>query len=510
MKITTEPREDHQTKVVAEFETAALEKYKHQAARKIAQKAKVPGFRPGKAPYDVILRLYGEPTIEEDAVELMVEDIYPQMLDEAKINPAAPGTLEDISREGAIKFTFVIPLEPTVNLADYKEIRKEYQPEPVTEKEIDDFIQRLRRSYSTAVPVERKAKVGDLVYVKVNATLVKPAEDEKAEILKDSPLQVVIGENDPDQNDFPYVGFGDNLKGLAANEEKTFKYTYPKDSKFDKLQGKAVEFHVLVETIKELTLPELDEDFIHNFGEFESVEKFKESIKTQLEARHTSEYDESFFETLLDELQKKAEVKYPPQLLDHEMEHVLEAVTKDLADQHMELDAYLKTLKKEKDVWMEEDIKPAARKRLERSLILDEFARLEKLQIKNEEVQAEIGRMLTEMQGSMDVKKLEKQLRSEKVANAITMQAANRVHSNLVFARMKDIATGKADADQAAESVEAKPKTAAKKKTTKPVKSETEPEVKAKTNVSEEKAPAKPRKPKKVVEGGTESADKKE
>ncbi len=499
MKITTEPREDHQVKVVAEFEKAALDKYKHQAARKIASKAKIPGFRPGKAPYDVIARLYGEPAIEEEAIELMVEAIYPEMLDEAKITPAAPGSLEDISKEDDIKFSFIVPLEPTVDLGSYKELRKEYQPETASEKEVEEFIQRLRRTYATAEPVERKAKEGDLVYVKVNATLLKPGEDEQPELLKDSPLQLVIGESDAETNDFPYPGFGDNLKGLTANEEKTFKYTYPKESKFEKLQGKAVQFQVLLETIKELTLPELNDEFIHNFGEFESVEKFTESIKTQLDARHTAEYDQNFYEGLMDDLRGKAVVKYPPQLLEHEMEHVVEAVTRDLAEKHMELDAYLKTLKKEKEAWMEEEVKPAAQKRLERSLIMDEFARQEKVQVKNEEVQAEIGRMLTEMQGSMDYKKLEKQLRSEKVANAFTMQAANRVHSNNVFLRLKAIATGMADEEK----VEEKKKTEPKKKPAKVEKTSPETES-AEPAVSAETQPVKTRKPRKTGESGTE------
>ena len=87
MKIETQALEDHQTKVTAEFEASALEKYKHQAAHRIANKSKIPGFRPGKAPYDVVLRIYGEDTIHDEAVELMVEDVYPQILTEAKSNP---------------------------------------------------------------------------------------------------------------------------------------------------------------------------------------------------------------------------------------------------------------------------------------------------------------------------------------------------------------------------------------------------------------------------------------
>jgi len=123
-------------------------------------------------------------------------------------------------------------------------VRKDYNPKPVTDEQVDDFIQHLRRTYATAEPVDRPAEIGDLVYVKVDATLLNPGEDDKPQLLKDSPLQLVIGEKDPEENGYPYTGFGDELIGLAANEEKTILYTYPKDSKFEKLRGKKVEFHV--------------------------------------------------------------------------------------------------------------------------------------------------------------------------------------------------------------------------------------------------------------------------
>lgn len=461
MKITTEPREDHQMKVVAEFAASDLDKYKQQAARRIASKAKIPGFRPGKAPYDVIARLYGEPAIEEDAIELMVEKVYPDILTEAKIEPAAPGTLEDIQKEDPLKFTFVVPLEPTVELGNYLEIRKKYTPKPVTANQVDEFITRLQRTYATAEPVERPAQKDDLVYVKVDATLQKPAEDEKAEILKDTPLQLVIGENDPEENDYPYAGFGDNLIGMSANEEKTVKYTYPKDTKFEKLRGKAVEFHILLQNVKKLTLPELNDEFAKMFGEYENFKDLKAAVKTQIEMRQNGEYDQEYFNDLLEEMLKIATVKYPPQVLEHEMEHVVENVTHDLEHQKMELDVYLKTIKKEKEEWLESDVKPAARKRLERMLLLQELSKLENVQVEKEELQAEITTMLTEIQDGSDAKQIEKQLRNKKVANALTMEAASRVMDRKVYLRLKEIATGMAAEKEA----EAKP--AAKKAVTK-------------------------------------------
>ncbi len=499
MKIETQAREDCQMQVSAEFETTALEKYKHQAARRISQKGKIPGFRPGKAPFDVIARIYGDEAIEEEAIELMVEDVYPQILTEAKIEPAAPGMLEDISKKDPLKFTFVVPLEPTVDLGGYKEIRKKYSPKPVNKKDVEEFIERLKKNYATAEPVERPSAKGDLVYVKLDAFILNPSENDKPELLKDSPLQLVIGDTESERGEFPYAGFGDNLIKMSANDVKTIKYTYPGDSKYEQLRGKEVEFTAKMESVKELHLPEFDDAFAQTVGDFENAEKLRENIKEQLEARNQDEYDGSWFEELMDDLVAQTKINYPPQILDHEMEHVVETVNDDLTRQKMELDVYLKTIKKEKAIWLEEDIKPVAKKRLERSLVMEHLAKAEDIQVKNEDLQNEVTAMIQEiqMQGGMDFKKLEKQLRNDRVANNLAMQAASRLMNRQLLDRLKTIATGKAEAVASAaegEVASEKTKPSAKKKTA--AKAET-----VETSAEEKPAPVKAKKTAKKAAG---------
>jgi len=442
LKITVEPRDDHQVKIIAEFEPTILENYKAKAARQIAAKAKIPGFRPGKAPYDVIARLYGESEIEENAIELMMQEKYSEVLKEANVEPAAPGNLEDIEKGETLRLTFVVPLEPTVDLANYREIRKAYTPTPLTEKQVEDFIQRLRRTYATAEPVERPAEEGDLIYVKVDAKIIQPADADHPELLKDSPLQLVIGENDPEENDYPYPGFGNEFIGLSPNAEKSFHYTYPPDSKFEQLRGKEVEFNALLQNVKKLTLPEVDEEFIKMFGDYENVEKFTESVKAQLEATQNNQYDQDYVEQVLDEITSQSTVKFPPQILNQEMDHVVDSVTHDLSHQHLDLETYLKTLKKEKDAWLEEEVKPAAARNLTKTLIMQELARAEEINMSNEELQSEAGGILTEMQQTIDPKSLEKQLKNKEFIDSLTVQAATRVMNRKIFERIKAIATG--------------------------------------------------------------------
>jgi len=222
---------DQQIQVTAELDDVIFEQFKQKAARKISQRAKIPGFRPGKAPYNVIQRTYGDETIEEQAKELLVDDIYPKVINEAEIKPFGPGTLDKVVSVHPPKFSFIIPLEPEVKLGDYHTIQQPYKIPNVTEKEVEDYIHRLQTSYSTAEPVERPAQEGDLVYLKLSGKLANPAEHEDPIILKETTSQALIGDEAFEENDFPFKGFANKLIGMSANEEKKSTIPTPRTSK---------------------------------------------------------------------------------------------------------------------------------------------------------------------------------------------------------------------------------------------------------------------------------------
>ena len=158
MKIETHPREDHQVTMVVELEPEKLEGARRKAARRIAEKVKIPGFRPGKAPYDVVRRLYGDGVLTEEAVEILVDEIYPEALKEADIKPSAAGALENIESLEPPKFIFTVPLTPTIDLGDYKSVRADYGWVEPAESEVEEEIENLRRMYATSETVERPAQ----------------------------------------------------------------------------------------------------------------------------------------------------------------------------------------------------------------------------------------------------------------------------------------------------------------------------------------------------------------
>ena len=443
MKIETESRDDHQVKLTAEFEPEVTEKYKHQAARKIAKEAKIPGFRPGKAPYDVVRRLYGEKLIEEQAVELLVDDLYPQILKEAGVEPAGAGQLENIISMDPPKFSFIVPLAPEVKLADYHEMRQDYTPESVTDEDVSKVFRNLQTGSATAEPAERPAQDGDLVYAKVSGILTEPAEGEEAELIKETPLQVIIGENNPDPDDFPFEGFSKQLIGMAPAEQKKIPYAYPEDSKYEKLRGKKVEFTLTVESVKAMKLPEMNDEFAQSMGDFANLDDLRKNIQTQLELNRSNEYDQKYLNEFIDKIVKESTIEYPPQMLADEEKDILEDIEHDLSHQQLDLDTYLKTREMEKDVFIETEVRPSAKKRLERSLVLEQIAQAEKIELDRKELEKAVLQNMAELQNQPNQPKPRNNNEMRTMTNAVTIQTANQLLNRQIMDRLKAIGSGK-------------------------------------------------------------------
>lgn len=461
MKIETVALEDQQTKLIAELDSATLERYKRQAARKISQNQKIPGFRPGKAPFDLVRRIVGDEALTQEAVELMLDEVYPQVLKEAGVNPSGPGKLEEIVKMDPPTFSFVVPLPPSVELGDYREIRKEYNPEPVTEEQVEATLRRLQRSYSTAEPVERPAEKGDLVSFTLSAKRTKVEEGQDETLVQETPYQMIAGEEDEDQNDtWPYKGFSDELIGLSAEETKTVTHTFDEESPYEDLRGTEAEFTIVVQNVKAMKLPELNDEFAQTLGDFENLEKLREAIRQQLEQTSSQQYDQEYFDGLINELVEKATVKYPPHMLEEEIEQFLHGLEHNLERDRLDLNTYLKMREMDRETFIEKEVKPAAERRLLRSLVLEEFARRENVEIKNEELQYiyyNAQQQVSEFQKS----RTGKRQNPREMANALAVNTLNSIFNQRIMQRLKAIATGKGDEEEeqveAAEPVEGEP-----------------------------------------------------
>ena len=478
MKIESTPQDDHQIKLEAEFEAEVFESFKRRAAKKIAKQAKIPGFRPGKAPYDVILRMYGEGTINEEAIEILIDEQYSKILEEAAVDPSGPGSLQEIVSVDPLKLSFLVPLKPEVDLGDYKSVELKYEPETVSDDEIKEFLNRLQRNYATAEPVERPAESGDLVYFQLSG------KEGEVVVLEETPIQFVLGDNEQ-QDNWPYENFSNELLGLSEGDEKSIEYSFPEESNDEKFKGKTIQFTIKVQSLKTLKLPELDDEFAKSLGQFENYAELEKAVREQQELSKKQEYDDKYFSELLTMFGEKATVKFPPFMVDEEIDHILKTLERDLKQQSLDFETYLKLMKTDKEKYIEENVRPAAMNRVKNSLIIEQFAQEEKIEVSKEEVDHIVNDTM-QMMNNMPSPKGKKQKVTSSMVNNVAYNAINRLYNQKSLDQMKKLASGEvefveAESDLKDENLEktkkaektTKTKTTAKKATPKKTKAKT-------------------------------------
>ena len=445
MKIETQPRDDHQVTLIVELETEQMESAKHRAARKISERKAIPGFRPGKAPYEVVVRSFGEKIISEEAVDILLDEVYPKALEDAKLEPAAPGSLEKVEDlEKKPKFTFTVPLVPVTKLGDYRSIRIPYDWKEPGEEKTEEAIAELQRMYAKTESVTRPIEQGDFVMVDLKGVKAKATEGE-APAVDRSGLPVFISAAEKDE-EFPFKGFSKELIGLNSDESKSISHKYEKSYKDENLQGQTVKFEINVKMVRGSILPELNDEFAKQVGPFENAQALHDAVKANLATQSKAEFDDEYFVKLIEEIKEKAEIKYPPQVLNHELEHVMEDLKGRLTEQGMDMAAYLKSRDTDEAKFIENEARPIAVKRLERSLIMDEISRIEKIDVSKEMLQSTFEQTWGEYQGNANIQKAMKgkSQPSQKVMNAVAMESANRAYVQQTLNRLKDIATGQA------------------------------------------------------------------
>lgn len=393
MKIEKELLEDHQIQLNVEIEADPFESAKRRAARKLAKRVKIPGFRPGKAPYNVVLRHVGESAVVENALDILIEDIYPKILDEAEIKPYGPGNLENIESLDPPTFKFVVPLAPEVELGDYKALDIPYEIPEVDSGAVETEIDKLRQQQALTETSEEPAKDGDRVFYQVTADRVEVGEGQETNIIPERFNSTIIEPKGQEQNLWPYPGFSQNLIGMSVDEEKDLVYTYPEDHEDENLQGVEAIFHVVVTNIQTISLPEVDDEFAKSASEYDTIQELKDSIEENLLEQTRQEYDADYNNQVLETLVEQSTIKYPSQMLENERNEIISNLEYRLSQQGINRELYLQIRGISEEEFMEE-IEPAAKDRIKNGLVLAEVARLENLEVDQEQLAAQTGQTM--------------------------------------------------------------------------------------------------------------------
>lgn len=362
------------------------EKALDNAFKKLNAKAKIDGFRPGKAPKAVFLKHYGIESLYNEAAESAMEDAYKLMLEEAKdLEFVARPSLDikDID-EKHIEYVFYITTRPEVKLGKYKELGIKPKKVTVTKEEIEHTIEHMREHYKENIIKEGAIEEGNIAVIDYEGFDGEKAfEGGKAE---NYPLEIGSHTFVP--------GFEEQLIGLKAGDEKDINVTFPEDYHAEELKGKPVVFKVKVHEIKEVKIPELDEDFFADLGMdgVDSKESLEKQVKENIKASKERENENKYLDELLEAIAKETEIDIPESMIIDETDRMIDEFSNRIQMQGISIDNFLKytnsTLDDLKDKYKEE-----AEKRIKYRLILEEIAKEEKVKVTDDEVEKELDEM---------------------------------------------------------------------------------------------------------------------
>jgi trigger factor len=441
LKIETKPLEDQQVEMIIEVPDDDLEKAKRGAARRLSKNTKIPGFRPGKAPYQIILNKFGEEMVLEEALETLGQEMYRKGLEKAELEPYAPGSMDEILSQEPLKIRYTVPLAPEIDLGGYKDLRIPFEEPEVTDEDVEDAMEELRQRQALIEPAERAAELSDVVIIDAYGELKESDEGQEAVILNAEDLSVLVEED----TDFPIPGIVDHYKGMQAGDEIEFDYTFPEDHENEDLQDKEAHFKLTCKEVKSRLVPEWSDNLAQNLGEFESLLdlrlKVRENLKEQKGSNARAEYTEEVIERILEQ----AEVKFPPIVLQEEMEHLLQEVGSRLQAQNLTLEDYLK-IEGQSIEELREELEPDAVQRVKRGLMLGQIVEQENLEIREDEVEAQIDEIM-ESFGGESSQDLRKAFSSENSKRRIALDLL----TDKALQRLTAIAKGEAEKEDSVE-----------------------------------------------------------
>ena len=383
MKVTREKTEDCQAFLTIEMESVEIEESLDASYRRLAGRTRVPGFRKGKAPREVLERYLGKESVLDDALNHLLPQAYDKAIKEQEIDPIAHPHVE-LTQTDPVIFKAVVPLPPVVEFDDYHNIKVEPEKVEKTEDNVSAVIEELRHQHAVWEPVERPADFGDLVVLNVESTLEdKPFINQQGaqyQAFRDSPS--------------PAPGFAEQLAGMKKGEDKEFKLKFPADYSRSELADKEASFKVGVVEIKQEKLPEVDDEFAKQVDpEFTTLDSLREQVSTNLRLHAEERARTEFEERTIDAVVDLAKVDFPPVLVETEIERLISDQTRRMQISGGGLEEYLKSVNKTEEQ-LREELQPLATKRITRGLVLGKVAEEEKIEVSDSEIDAEIENMV--------------------------------------------------------------------------------------------------------------------
>lgn len=412
-------RDEKKVVFTSEISPEAFEASINKVYNKMRSRFNIPGFRKGKAPRKIIELNYGEGIFFEDAVNELLPDLFEEAVKELELNKDICGMpkidIEEFDKNKAIVIKFEQELKPVPELGDYKNLVADDVKFEVTDEMVEDRINKERENNARIVSVEdRPVKDMDTVNIDFEGSVEGvPFDGGKSEN-----YDLVVGSH-------TFIpGFEEQLLGKNIGDNVDVNVIFPEEYHSEELKGKEALFKVKINSIKEKQLPELDDEFAKDVSEFDTLEEYRADIKKNLTEAAERNALVQKQNNAIDALIESSNVEAPESMINEEVDKAFRDFAGRIRQYNMDLDNYFKMLNTTEEA-VREQLRPEATKRANAELVIDAFAKLENIEVSEEEIDKEID----EFGKNMKVKDFEgfkKELKSGEGLEGITASLIRR------------------------------------------------------------------------------------
>ena len=386
MKLTVERLPESQVRLDITADEAEFASAVEKAARKVARDVQMPGFRKGKVPRSMIERMYGREVFLEEAHKLIMDDLYRQALTQEELVPVGPPEVE-VTEPDPIAFSVVVSVYPTVDPGDYAAVRVDPKDAAVEESEIEEVIDRLRKTSSPWVdPAEpRTPQDGDQV------TLDLAMATEDGEPFQD-PVEdavFVLGES---QLFPPLVSVVKSLE-VGGSDTTTIAFDEDDEDATERLRGQTLTYTVTLKGLKERELLEVDDDFASSYAGEPTVDALRTAITRDLHQGKTTELRNEVVAAITDSIAEQATIEVPAPMVDEALDEEMNRVRQRLQMQRTSLESYLRAQDQTEEE-LREELRPSVAKRLRNSIILRSIADKEGVEVTDADVDVEVEKIV--------------------------------------------------------------------------------------------------------------------
>lgn len=428
MSLTVENLEKNMAKLTIEVPAEKFSDALKEAYQKQKKNISVPGFRKGKVPQAYLEKMYGAELFYEDAANIIIPDAYADEVENSDLEIVSQPKIDvtQCERGKSFIFTAEVALKPDVTLGEYKGVTVDKISVEVTDEDILEEIKKDQEQNARTITVEdRPVEMDDEVTIDFDGYV--DGEQFEGGFAEDYPL--TIGSHSFIDN------FEDQLVGKSIGEEVEVNVTFPEDYHASDLASKPALFKVKIKAIKKKEYPELDDEFVQDVSEFETVDEYKDDIKARLTVKKESDAKQQKEDAVVDKIIENAAMDIPEAMVEQQLNQMLQEYAQQLSYQGLSLEQYMQFTGMTPDV-MKEQIKPQALKRIKSRLVLEAVVAAEGIQVTDEQFDEEIKKMAETYQ--MEEDKL-KELMGEREKESITLDIAVQKAVELVVDEAKEV-----------------------------------------------------------------------